>query len=118
MSGLTSQPNLGGIVEALKNTDRDTGLDSQALRRISTYWEHVRTIYTGFEANFRSGDSDVYAHEIPGGQYTNLRQQARSMGIDRRWPEVSKTYAVVNQMFGDVIKVTPTSKVVGDLTLP
>jgi pyruvate carboxylase len=117
MSGLTSQPNLGGIVEALKNTDRDTGLDSQALRRISTYWEHVRTIYTGFEANFRSGDSDVYAHEIPGGQYTNLRQQARSMGIDRRWPEVSKTYAVVNQMFGDVIKVTPTSKVVGDLTL-
>ena len=117
MSGLTSQPNLGGLVEALKNTDRDTGLDSAALGRISTYWEHVRTIYGGFEANFRSGDSNVYSHEIPGGQYTNLRQQARSMGIDRRWPEVAKTYAVVNQMFGDVIKVTPISKVVGDLTL-
>jgi len=117
MSGLTSQPNLGSIVAALKNTERDTGLDSQALRRISTYWEHVRALYSRFEADFRSGDSDVYAHEIPGGQYTNLRQQARSMGIDRRWPEVAKTYAKVNQMFGDIVKVTPTSKVVGDLTL-
>ena len=117
MSGLTSQPNLGSIVAALKNTDRDTGLDSQALRRISTYWEHVRALYSRFEADFRSGDSDVYAHEIPGGQYTNLRQQARAMGIDRRWPEVATTYAKVNQMFGDIVKVTPTSKVVGDLTL-
>ena len=117
MSGLTSQPNLGGIVEALKNTDRDSGLDTEALRLLSTYWEQVRTLYTGFEANFRSGASDVYVHEIPGGQYTNLRQQARSMGIDRRWPEVANTYAKVNEMFGDIVKVTPSSKVVGDLTL-
>ncbi len=117
MSGLTSQPNLGAIVDALKNSPRDTGLDTEALRSVSTYWEHVRTLYSSFEADFRSGASDVYAHEIPGGQYTNLRQQARSMGIDRRWPEVANTYAKVNEMFGDIVKVTPSSKVVGDLTL-
>jgi len=117
MSGLTSQPNLGAIAEALRHTDRNTGLDGEALRTVDTYWEQVRTLYTGFEADFRSGTADVYNHEIPGGQYTNLRQQARSMGIDRRWPEVSKTYAKVNEMFGDIVKVTPTSKVVGDLTL-
>ncbi|MBT3916076.1 MAG: pyruvate carboxylase [Rhodospirillaceae bacterium] len=117
MSGLTSQPNLGAIVDALKNSPRDTGLDTDALRTVSTYWEHVRTLYSSFEADFRSGASDVYSHEIPGGQYTNLRQQARSMGIDRRWPEVANTYAKVNEMFGDIVKVTPSSKVVGDLTL-
>jgi pyruvate carboxylase len=117
MSGLTSQPNLGSIVEALKNTERDTGLDTDAIRDLSTYWEHVRSLYASFESDFRSGASDVYTHEIPGGQYTNLRQQARSMGIDRRWPEITDTYAKVNEMFGDVIKVTPTSKVVGDMTL-
>ena len=117
MSGLTSQPNLGAIVEALRNGKRDTGLDPAAIRRISTYWEQVRTLYTAFEADFKSGASEVYSHEIPGGQYTNLRQQARSMGIDHRWPEVADTYANVNKMFGDVIKVTPTSKVVGDLAL-
>jgi pyruvate carboxylase len=117
MSGLTSQPNLGSIVEALRNTERDTGLDRRTLRDLSTYWEHVRSLYASFEADFRSGASDVYTHEIPGGQYTNLRQQATSMGIDHRWPEITDTYAKVNEMFGDVIKVTPTSKVVGDLTL-
>jgi pyruvate carboxylase len=117
MSGLTSQPNLGAIVEALRHGPRDTGLDAGAIRRISTYWEQVRTLYGAFEADFRSGASEVYLHEIPGGQYTNLRQQARSMGIDHRWPEVANTYAKVNEMFGDIIKVTPTSKVVGDLTL-
>jgi pyruvate carboxylase len=117
LSGLTSQPNLGAIAEALRNSARDTLLDGAALRGISTYWEHVRNLYGGFEADFRSGASEVYSHEIPGGQYTNLRQQARSMGIDARWPEVAATYAKVNEMFGDIIKVTPTSKVVGDLTL-
>lgn len=117
MSGLTSQPNLGAIVEALRNGKRDTGLDPAAIRRISTYWEQVRTLYTAFEADFKSGASEVYQHEIPGGQYTNLRQQARAMGIDHRWSEVADTYANVNKMFGDVIKVTPTSKVVGDLAL-
>jgi len=117
MSGLTSQPNLGAIAEALRNSPRDTLLDGAALRGISNYWEHVRNLYAGFEADFRSGASEVYVHEIPGGQYTNLRQQARSMGIDGRWPEVAATYAKVNEMFGDIVKVTPTSKVVGDLTL-
>ena len=117
MSGLTSQPNLGAIAEALRNSKRNTCLNGEALRIIDTYWEEVRTLYAGFESEFRSGTADVYKHEIPGGQYTNLRQQARSMGIDRRWPEVSKTYAQVNQLFGDIVKVTPTSKVVGDMTL-
>ncbi len=117
MSGLTSQPNLGAIAEALRNSIRNTCLNGEALRNIDTYWEEVRTLYAGFESEFRSGTADVYKHEIPGGQYTNLRQQARSMGIDRRWPEVSKTYAQVNQLFGDIVKVTPTSKVVGDMTL-
>ena len=117
MSGLTSQPNLGAIAEALRNSKRNTCLNGEALRNIDTYWEEVRTLYAGFESEFRSGTADVNKHEIPGGQYTNLRQQARSMGIDRRWPEVSKTYAEVNQLFGDIVKVTPTSKVVGDMTL-
>jgi pyruvate carboxylase len=117
LSGLTSQPNLSAIAAALQNSSRDPGLDPEALRAISTYWEQVRTLYTAFEAEFRSGTADVYRHEIPGGQYTNLRQQARSMGIDQRWPEVAKMYAEVNDMFGDIVKVTPTSKVVGDMTL-
>ena len=117
LSGLTSQPNLSAIAAALENSGRDTELNRDSLQRISTYWEQVRALYAGFEADFRAGTADVYNHEIPGGQYTNLRQQARSMGIDQRWPEVAKTYAQVNTMFGDVIKVTPTSKVVGDMTL-
>ena len=117
MSGLTSQPNLGAISAALEGGERETGLSAAALRQLSTYWEHVRHLYTGFEADFRSGASEVYLHEIPGGQYTNLRQQARSMGIDRRWPEVAQMYARVNEMFGDIVKVTPSSKVVGDLAL-
>jgi len=117
MSGLTSQPNLGAIAEALRNSKRNTCLNGEALRNIDIYWEEVRTLYAGFESEFRSGTADVYKHEIPGGQYTNLRQQARSMGIEQQWPEVSKTYAQVNQLFGDIVKVTPTSKVVGDMTL-
>ncbi len=117
MSGLTSQPSLGSIAAALRNTDRDTGLDDGALQELSGYWEQVRANYIGFESDIRSGTSDVYHHEMPGGQYTNLRQQARSLGIEERWPEVSKAYAEVNDMFGDVVKVTPSSKVVGDMAL-
>ncbi|WP_020593791.1 pyruvate carboxylase [Kiloniella laminariae] len=117
MSGLTSQPNLGSIAAAVRNSDRDTGLDDAALQKISGYWEQVRANYIGFESDIRSGTSDVYHHEMPGGQYTNLRQQARSLGIEERWPEVSRTYAEVNDMFGDVVKVTPSSKVVGDMAL-
>jgi len=117
MSGLTSQANLGSIVAALRNTPRDTGLDQLALRKVSDYWEQVRANYAGFESDIRCGTSDVYNHEMPGGQYTNLRQQARSLGIEDRWSEVSDAYAEVNQMFGDIVKVTPSSKVVGDMAL-
>lgn len=117
MSGLTSQPSMGSIVAALKNSERDTGLDQNHLQQLSTYWEGVRRIYAPFEAEMRAGTADVYHHEMPGGQYTNLREQARSMGIETRWNEVSEAYAQVNQLFGDIVKVTPTSKVVGDMAL-
>ncbi len=118
MSGLTSQPNLGSIVEALRHGPRDTGIDPAALRRISSYWEQVRRLYAAFESDIRSGASEVYVHGMPGGQYTNLREQARSLGIeDARWPEVAQAYADVNRMFGDIVKVTPTSKVVGDMAI-
>jgi pyruvate carboxylase len=117
MSGSTSQPNLGAIVEAFRHTPLDTGLDPAVLRRISHYFEQVRALYRPFESDLRWGASEVYVHEMPGGQYTNLRQQAQALGLADKWPEVAAMYAEVNQMFGDVIKVTPTSKVVGDLAL-
>ena len=118
MSGLTSQPNLGSIVEALRYGQRDPGLDGEHIRTISHYWGQVRKQYAAFESDNRAGASEVYVHGMPGGQYTNLREQARALGIDdTRWPEVARTYAEVNDMFGDVIKVTPTSKVVGDMAL-
>jgi len=118
MSGLTSQPNLGSIVEALRHGPRDCGVDPARLRLLSSYWEQTRKLYGAFESDIRSGASEVYVHGMPGGQYTNLREQARSLGIEEaRWPQVAQTYADVNEMFGDIIKVTPTSKVVGDLAL-
>jgi len=118
MSGLTSQPNLGSIIEALRHGPRDPGIDTSKLRMISAYWEQVRRNYAAFESDIRSGASEVYVHGMPGGQYTNLREQARSLGIDDvRWPEVAQAYADVNEMFGDIVKVTPSSKVVGDLAL-
>src|SRR5687768_18391065 len=118
MSGLTSQPNLGSIVEALRHGPRDTGVGAENLRILSAYWEQVRHCYAAFESDLRSGASEVYVHGMPGGQFTNLREQARSLGIeDIRWPEVARAYAQVNEMFGDIVKVTPTSKVVGDLAL-
>ncbi len=118
MSGLTSQPNLGSIVEALRHGPRDPGVDPDKLRLISAYWEQVRRQYAAFESDIRAGASEVYVHGMPGGQYTNLREQARGLGIEEaRWPEVAAAYADVNSMFGDIVKVTPTSKVVGDLAL-
>jgi pyruvate carboxylase len=118
MSGLTSQPNLGSIVEALRFGPRDTGLDPDNLRLLSNYWEQVRHGYAAFESDMRSGASEVYVHGMPGGQYTNLREQARSLGIDdTRWHEVARAYAQVNEMFGDIVKVTPSSKVVGDMAI-
>ncbi len=118
MSGLTSQPNLGSIVEALRYSPRDTGIDPGNLRAISMYWEQVRKNYLAFESDIRAGASEVYVHGMPGGQYTNLKEQARSVGLDdSRWLEVAQAYADVNKMFGDIVKVTPSSKVVGDLAL-
>ena len=116
-SGNTSQPTLGSIVEALKGTDRDTGLDVTAIREISNYFEQVRAHYTAFESGLQAPASEVYLHEMPGGQFTNLKAQARSLGLEERWHEVAQTYADVNQMFGDIVKVTPSSKVVGDMAL-
>jgi pyruvate carboxylase len=117
MSGATSQPCLGSLVEALRHTARDTGLDPEAIRQISFYWEAVRTQYAAFESDLKSGASEVYLHEMPGGQFTNLKEQARSFGLETRWHEVAKTYRAANDMFGDIIKVTPSSKVVGDMAL-
>ncbi len=116
-SGLTSQPCLGSIVEALKGAERDTGLDPAAVRTISDYWEQVRHQYVAFETDMKAPASEVYLHEMPGGQFTNLKAQARSIGLKDKWPEVARAYAEVNQMFGDIVKVTPSSKVVGDMAL-
>ena len=117
MSGFTSQPCLGSVVEALRRQPRDTGLDPGSIREISDYWEAVRARYAAFEADMRAPASEVYLHEMPGGQFSNLREQARALGLADRWHEVASTYAEVNRMFGDIVKVTPTSKVVGDLAL-
>ncbi|RDD69694.1 pyruvate carboxylase subunit B, partial [Paracoccus versutus] len=117
LSGNTSQPCLGSVVEALRHTDRDTGLDIEAIRRISNYWEAVREHYAAFESGLQAPASEVWLHEMPGGQFTNLKAQARSLGLEERWHEVAQAYAEVNRMFGDIVKVTPSSKVVGDMAL-
>ncbi|KQZ30923.1 pyruvate carboxylase [Mesorhizobium sp. Root552] len=116
-SGNTSQPCLGSIVEALRGTDRDPGLDPQWIRKISFYWEAVRNQYAAFESDLKGPASEVYLHEMPGGQFTNLKEQARSLGLETRWHEVAQAYHDVNLMFGDIVKVTPSSKVVGDMAL-
>ena len=117
VSGSTSQPNLNTIVGSLKGTERETELDSQALGECSLYWETVRTYYGPFDNSPRSGSARLYDHEIPGGQFTNLQQQAGALGLGGRWREVEEMYADVNQLLGDIVKVTPSSKVVGDLAL-
>ena len=117
MSGLTSQPNMNSILAMLQGDERDPGISHQALREVSDYFEGVRRFYAPFESDIRSGTADVYRHEMPGGQYTNLREQARAIGLEHRWPEVSRAYAEVNRLFGDIVKVTPTSKVVGDMAI-
>ena len=117
MSGATSQPCLGSFVEALRHTDRDTGLSPDAIRKISFYWEAVRAQYSAFESDQKSGASEVYLHEMPGGQFTNLKEQARALGLAEHWQEVAVAYRQANDMFGDIVKVTPSSKVVGDMAL-
>jgi pyruvate carboxylase len=117
MSGTTSQPCLGSIVESLRHTERDTGLDPHIIRKINFYWEAVRQQYAAFESDQKGGTSEVFLHEMPGGQFTNLREQARGLGLDSRWHEVALAYHQANELFGDIVKVTPSSKVVGDLAL-
>jgi pyruvate carboxylase len=117
MSGTTSQPNLNSLVAALANTERDSGLDLESLNRCGDYWEAVRHYYAPFDSSPKSGTAEVYLHEMPGGQYTNLKEQAEAMGLGQKWSEIARTYADVNMAFGDIVKVTPSSKVVGDLAL-
>ncbi len=117
MSGSTSQPNLNSLVAALQHTNRDTALDLQALNEFSDYWEQVRELYKPFDTAPKTGSAEVYLHEMPGGQYTNLKEQAASMGLGQRWPEIARCYAEVNELLGDIVKVTPSSKVVGDMAL-
>ena len=116
MSGQTSQPNLNSG-RRLQARRRNTGLDLPSLNAISDYWETVREFYYPFEENIKSGSAEVYLHEMPGGQYTNLKQQAKSLHLADRWQEIAQMYATVNQLFGDIVKVTPSSKVVGDMAL-
>jgi pyruvate carboxylase len=117
LAGVTSQPNLNTLVEALRFTPRDTGLEFEPLETTAEYWEQVRRFYAPFESIQQTSSAEVYRHEMPGGQYTNLLQQAQALGLGSRWHEVCRMYAEVNLLFGDLIKVTPTSKVVGDMAL-
>jgi pyruvate carboxylase len=115
LSGLTSQPNFNSIVEMLKFQDRASSINIDSLNDYSNYWENVRDYYYPFESGLKSGSGEVFKHEIPGGQYSNLKPQARSLGLEERFHEITKMYSDVNMLFGDIIKVTPSSKVVGDM---
>ncbi|MEM9032055.1 MAG: pyruvate carboxylase [Pseudomonadota bacterium] len=117
LSGNTSQPTIGTVVEMMDQTERATGLDIGRVREISNYWETVRAHYAAFETGLQAPASEVYLHEMPGGQFTNLKAQARSLGLEERWHEVAQAYSDVNAMFGDIVKVTPSSKTVGDMAL-
>ncbi|MEP4079212.1 pyruvate carboxylase [Haloferula sp.] len=117
LSGSTSQPNLNSVCATLTNSDQDPGLDPDTLNDVSDYWEEVLAQYEPFDSAPRAGTAEVYEHEMPGGQYTNLREQANAMGLGHRWREIARTYADVNLLFGDIVKVTPSSKVVGDMAM-
>ncbi|MEH7349954.1 pyruvate carboxylase [Gottfriedia acidiceleris] len=117
MSGLTSQPSANSLYYALKGSNNETNLNINGLEQLSTYWEGVRKYYSSFESGMVSPHTEVYQHEMPGGQYSNLKQQAKGVGLGERFEEVKDMYGRVNQLFGDVVKVTPSSKVVGDMAL-
>ncbi|MCE5222043.1 MAG: pyruvate carboxylase [Clostridium sp.] len=117
MSGLTSQPALNSIVAALGNTDRDTGIDLSEIQKLSDYWDTVRPVYNQFESDLKSGSAEIYKFEIPGGQYSNLKPQVESFGLGHRFNDVKHMYKKVNDMLGDIIKVTPSSKMVGDMAI-
>jgi pyruvate carboxylase len=117
MSSLTSQPILESLVAALERQERDTGFDFEKLLDFTYYWEEIRSAYAPFESGLKAPSADVYIHEIPGGQYSNLKPQAESVGVGHRIPELKRMYRVVNELLGDIVKVTPSSKMVGDLAL-
>ncbi|MEZ4947073.1 MAG: pyruvate carboxylase [Cyclobacteriaceae bacterium] len=117
VSGLTSQPNFNAVVEMMKGQKRENKYDINSLNQFSNYWEIVREYYYPFESGLKAGTADVYHHEIPGGQYSNLGPQARGLGLIEKFEEIKQRYAEVNELFGDIVKVTPSSKVVGDLAL-
>lgn len=117
MSGLTSQPNLNSLVAAMEGHKRENKMDIKSLNRYSTYWEDVREYYYPFESGLKAGTAEVFDHEIPGGQYSNLRPQAQALGLEEKFEKVKHNYALVNKLFGDIVKVTPSSKVVGDMAL-
>jgi pyruvate carboxylase len=117
LSGLTAQPNLNSIIHAMRGDKRDTKLDQKFFDDLSIYWEAIRQYYEPFDTSPKFGSAEVYRHEMPGGQYTNLREQARALGLGARWPEVVRYYREVNEVLGDIVKVTPSSKVVGDLAI-
>ncbi|MGL4364541.1 MAG: biotin/lipoyl-containing protein, partial [Bacteroidales bacterium] len=117
MSGLTSQPNFNSLVAAMNGHERGAHIHSKSLNQFSTYWEIVREYYYPFESELKAGTAEVYDHEIPGGQYSNLLPQARSLGLEDKFETIKENYAIVNKMFGDIVKVTPSSKVVGDMAL-
>lgn len=117
MSGLTSQPNFNSIVAALKGQPRGRDIDLKSLDRYSDYWEIVRSYYYPFETELRAGTASVYRHEIPGGQYSNLRPQARGLGLEEKFETIKENYRIANELFGNIVKVTPSSKVVGDMAM-
>lgn len=117
MSGLTSQPALNSVVAALENTERDTGINVDDIQKLSDYWSAVRPVYSGFESGLKTGSAEIYKYEIPGGQYSNLKQQVESFGLGHRYDDIKEMYRKVNYMVGDIVKVTPSSKMVGDLAI-
>ena len=117
MAGMTSQPSMNAVVAALQGTERDTGLDLDRLQYLTDYWEDVRKRYDSFEGGIQCNSTDIYRYEIPGGQYTNLKPQVESLGLGSRFTEVKENYRKVNEMLGDIVKVTPSSKMVGDMAI-
>ncbi|WP_395056999.1 pyruvate carboxylase [Flavobacterium sp.] len=117
MSGLTSQPNFNSLVAALQGSERENPIDLKKLNEYSNYFEVVREYYYPFESELKAGTAEVYNHEIPGGQYSNLLPQARGLGLEDKFETIKQNYVVVNELFGDIVKVTPSSKVVGDMAL-
>ena len=117
MSSLTSQPSLNAVVAALEGQPRDTGIDLMQLQKLSNYWEDVRERYAEFESDLKTPFTEIYRYEIPGGQYSNLKPQVESLGLGDRFEEVKEMYKKVNDMLGDLVKVTPSSKMVGDMAI-